>query len=368
MLQVDLTCASAMTVGGDARSGRARRRAWRVAGRRRSARGARAARLDAAGRRRRRCASGCPISRRSRTAASRDLPGNAYAVGFLRTYAAGARARPGRGRAPLPRRGARGQPQDRAELPGPGAGARRAGRRGRAARRACWRSAPMSAGTSCPGDRQTAPSRCRRCPSGWRRCADAAAGRHAVAAGRLDPAGRRRPPPADAGAAAGAAAPAAAAMPRRRCRPAAAAAARRRRPPPPAAAARRRQPRIVLRAKADAWIQVRDKQGQVLLNRVLRAGETWPVPPQAAAAADHRQCRRHRTAGGRRRRRARSARPAPCGATCRSTPTRSRTASCRRPAAAARRRHAAGAVEACASALGRRGRAEHGARLPGAVA
>ncbi|CAH2603648.1 Helix-turn-helix domain-containing protein [Rhodovastum atsumiense] len=39
--------------------------------------------------------------------------------------------------------------------------------------------------------------------------------------------------------------------------------------------------RIVLRAKADAWLQVRDRQqGQVLLNRVLRAGETWPVPPR----------------------------------------------------------------------------------------
>jgi len=37
--------------------------------------------------------------------------------------------------------------------------------------------------------------------------------------------------------------------------------------------------RIVLRAKADAWLQVRDRQGRVLLNRVLRAGETWPVPP-----------------------------------------------------------------------------------------
>ncbi len=39
--------------------------------------------------------------------------------------------------------------------------------------------------------------------------------------------------------------------------------------------------RIVLRAKADSWMQVRDKQGQVLLNRVLRAGETWPVPGKA---------------------------------------------------------------------------------------
>ncbi len=37
-------------------------------------------------------------------------------------------------------------------------------------------------------------------------------------------------------------------------------------------------PRIVLRAKAEAWIQVREKGGQVLLNRVLRPGETWQVP------------------------------------------------------------------------------------------
>ena len=36
--------------------------------------------------------------------------------------------------------------------------------------------------------------------------------------------------------------------------------------------------RVVLRAKADAWVQVREKQGQVLLNRVMRSGETWPVP------------------------------------------------------------------------------------------
>jgi cytoskeleton protein RodZ len=37
--------------------------------------------------------------------------------------------------------------------------------------------------------------------------------------------------------------------------------------------------RILLRARTDAWMQVRDRQGQVLLNRVLRPGETWPVPP-----------------------------------------------------------------------------------------
>ena len=45
-------------------------------------------------------------------------------------------------------------------------------------------------------------------------------------------------------------------------------------PPLPAADASR----VVLRVKSDAWIQVREKQGQVLLNRVMRGGEIWPVP------------------------------------------------------------------------------------------
>jgi cytoskeleton protein RodZ len=40
------------------------------------------------------------------------------------------------------------------------------------------------------------------------------------------------------------------------------------------------QSRIVLRANADAWVQVRDKAGSVLLNRILHAGETWDVPPK----------------------------------------------------------------------------------------
>jgi cytoskeleton protein RodZ len=39
--------------------------------------------------------------------------------------------------------------------------------------------------------------------------------------------------------------------------------------------------RIVLRAKSDAWMQVRDRAGQVLLNRVLHPGDTWPVPVRA---------------------------------------------------------------------------------------
>ncbi len=37
---------------------------------------------------------------------------------------------------------------------------------------------------------------------------------------------------------------------------------------------------VMLRASADAWVQVRQKQGQVLFNRVMRPGETWPVPAE----------------------------------------------------------------------------------------
>jgi cytoskeleton protein RodZ len=38
--------------------------------------------------------------------------------------------------------------------------------------------------------------------------------------------------------------------------------------------------RVVLRASADAWIQVKDRGGVILLNRTLKAGETWSVPPR----------------------------------------------------------------------------------------
>jgi cytoskeleton protein RodZ len=34
----------------------------------------------------------------------------------------------------------------------------------------------------------------------------------------------------------------------------------------------------MLRASSDAWVQVRDKSGQIYLNRILHAGETWQVP------------------------------------------------------------------------------------------
>jgi cytoskeleton protein RodZ len=36
--------------------------------------------------------------------------------------------------------------------------------------------------------------------------------------------------------------------------------------------------RLVLRAKAEAWVRVRDKTGSVVFDHVLRPGETWPVP------------------------------------------------------------------------------------------
>ena len=38
--------------------------------------------------------------------------------------------------------------------------------------------------------------------------------------------------------------------------------------------------RIMLRASADSWLMVKDRNGIVLLNRVLKAGETWSVPPR----------------------------------------------------------------------------------------
>nr|WP_294543644.1 helix-turn-helix domain-containing protein [uncultured Rhodopila sp.] len=39
--------------------------------------------------------------------------------------------------------------------------------------------------------------------------------------------------------------------------------------------------RIVLRASADAWILLKDRSGTVLMQRVLKTGETLPVPPRA---------------------------------------------------------------------------------------
>ena len=36
--------------------------------------------------------------------------------------------------------------------------------------------------------------------------------------------------------------------------------------------------RILLRARADAWVQVRDRGGAIVLNRVMRKDESWVVP------------------------------------------------------------------------------------------
>ncbi len=49
-------------------------------------------------------------------------------------------------------------------------------------------------------------------------------------------------------------------------------------PPPAVEPVKPDASRIVVRAKSDAWIQVRDRGGQILLNRVLRSGEAWQVP------------------------------------------------------------------------------------------
>jgi cytoskeleton protein RodZ len=49
-------------------------------------------------------------------------------------------------------------------------------------------------------------------------------------------------------------------------------------PPAPLPAAAPVNTRVVLHAKSGGWVQVRERQGQVLLSRVLRAGENWPVP------------------------------------------------------------------------------------------
>ena len=47
-----------------------------------------------------------------------------------------------------------------------------------------------------------------------------------------------------------------------------------------AAAAQAKANTIVLGATADAWLEVRDPVGNVLLNRVLHKGDTWTVPDQ----------------------------------------------------------------------------------------
>lgn len=50
-------------------------------------------------------------------------------------------------------------------------------------------------------------------------------------------------------------------------------------PAPPRAEPQREGPRMVLRARGESWVHIRDpRTGQVLLNRLLRGGETFSVP------------------------------------------------------------------------------------------
>jgi cytoskeleton protein RodZ len=51
-------------------------------------------------------------------------------------------------------------------------------------------------------------------------------------------------------------------------------------PVPPVPDGQSDQPRILIRVSADAWLQVRDRAGPVLLTRILHPGETWEVPPK----------------------------------------------------------------------------------------
>ncbi len=50
---------------------------------------------------------------------------------------------------------------------------------------------------------------------------------------------------------------------------------------PPPALPTSEDSRVLLRTNADAWVQVRERQGHVLLNRVMRGGESWAVPKGA---------------------------------------------------------------------------------------
>ena len=194
----------------------------------------------------------------------------------------GARPRCRRGGPPVPRRGAGSQPQARTELPRPGAGARRPRRRGRSCSAWCSPPAPTPPGIASPTTGAPTPAS-PRCPSAWPRSPSAQPRPHPPSrrksprscrrrsrprrAPASPPAGhdqRRRPPPL---------------RPPRRASPGAVRRARARRPAPAQSAPPHQDPnRLVLKFKAGAYVQVREKQGQVLLNRVMRAGDTWPVP------------------------------------------------------------------------------------------
>jgi cytoskeleton protein RodZ len=52
-------------------------------------------------------------------------------------------------------------------------------------------------------------------------------------------------------------------------------------PPAPAAPPPAPAGQILLHAKADSWVEVRNRQGVSLMGRILRAGESWTVPEQS---------------------------------------------------------------------------------------
>jgi hypothetical protein len=43
---------------------------------------------------------------------------------------------------------------------------------------------------------------------------------------------------------------------------------------------------LVLRATADTWVQVHDKGGRMLLRRIMKSGDTWPVPAETDLILD----------------------------------------------------------------------------------
>ena len=43
--------------------------------------------------------------------------------------------------------------------------------------------------------------------------------------------------------------------------------------------------RLVLDATQDAWVEVKDTQGRIVLSKLLHAGDSWPVPDQPSGAA-----------------------------------------------------------------------------------
>ena len=187
-----------------------------------------------------------------------------------------------RDRQALQGRGGRGDREDRADLPRAGAGAGRAGRRGGAARRRAGgrrlcRLVPAVGRGQAAGRDQSCRS---RAPGPAGRAGGAAPSDRppAVVARCLRRPSRRRSQQAEAP-------PIPAISP--------SSAARRRSVPPPFRQ-QSGQSRIVLRASADAWVQVRDRAGPVLLNRILHPGETWPVPARPNLLLTTGQRRRHR--------------------------------------------------------------------------